>query len=193
MRLWLVRHAAPVIPPGVCYGRSDVPADPAATAQAAGRLHQALPDAVVWRVSPLARTRALGDALRAWRAADPPPAVDERLVEFDFGAWELLPWDRVPRDELDAWAADFADYRPGGGDSVRDLLGRVRQALQTIQRRTSGADEVWVTHAGVIRAVQYLMLPGQPTVPKDAQQWPVSAPAYGEWLCLDGVERLGID
>ena len=42
-RLWLVRHAAPQVAPGTCYGALDVPADPAATQAAARRLAAALP------------------------------------------------------------------------------------------------------------------------------------------------------
>ena len=38
MRLWLVRHAATALPTGVCYGASDIPADPVATVEAARRL-----------------------------------------------------------------------------------------------------------------------------------------------------------
>ena len=42
-RLWLVRHAAPLVPPGTCYGAWDVPADAQATRAAAERLATALP------------------------------------------------------------------------------------------------------------------------------------------------------
>src|SRR5690606_10781153 len=42
-RLWLVRHAAPLVSPGTCYGALDVPADAAATQAAAVRLAAALP------------------------------------------------------------------------------------------------------------------------------------------------------
>ncbi len=41
--LWLVRHARPLIAPGICYGRHDVAADAAGTRAAAERLHAALP------------------------------------------------------------------------------------------------------------------------------------------------------
>ena len=34
-RLWLVRHAQPVVATGTCYGALDVPADAAATQVAA--------------------------------------------------------------------------------------------------------------------------------------------------------------
>lgn len=187
MRLWLVRHAAPVLAPGLCYGRSDVPADRAATAVAAERLHRALPEVVVWHVSPLTRTRQLADAMRRWRPGAQPPTVDERLAEFDFGTWELQPWDGVPRHELDAWAADFADYRPGGGESVRELLRRVRCALAPLLQPSAPADHVWITHAGVIRAAQYLRMHGDAAVPRSADEWPAHAPGHGDWLCLPGA------
>ena len=38
MRLWLVRHAQPLVAPGVCYGATDMPADVDATSQAAQAL-----------------------------------------------------------------------------------------------------------------------------------------------------------
>ena len=34
-RLWLVRHARPLVAPGICYGRLDMQADAQATADAA--------------------------------------------------------------------------------------------------------------------------------------------------------------
>src|SRR3989344_6090949 len=42
-RLWLVRHAQPLVAPGTCYGALDIPADPAATRAAAEHLAAALP------------------------------------------------------------------------------------------------------------------------------------------------------
>ena len=75
---------------------------------------------------------------------------DERLREFDFGAWEGVPWDNIPRSELDAWATDFFHARPHGGESVRMLHERVGAAIADYRR--SGASHVVVTHAGVIKA-----------------------------------------
>ena len=42
MKIWLVRHAQPLVEAGVCYGASDVAADRAATQDAAQRLAEAL-------------------------------------------------------------------------------------------------------------------------------------------------------
>lgn len=189
MRLWLVRHAQPLVAPDVCYGHGDVAAVAAATAEAARRLHAALPTHFVWRASPLRRAQQLAQALRAWRLGLPDPVVDERLCELDFGAWELQRWDDVPRAQLDAWVADFADYRPGGGESVRQLLVRVRAALRECIA-CGAAEQVWITHAGVIRAVQYTLRAGWTAVPRRAQEWPRAAPACGAWVCLALPERV---
>lgn len=181
--MWLVRHAATALPTGVCYGASDIPADPVATVEAARRLDAVLPARFGWRVSSLIRARQLAQALQARRPGLAAPVVDPNLGELDFGAWERLLWDDVPRAELDAWAADFTDYRPGGGESVRMLLRRVRHALRTAM--ADGVDDqVWITHAGVIRAVRYTLQWGSAAVPTDAGHWPRKAPAPGQWVCV---------
>jgi alpha-ribazole phosphatase len=55
MKLWLLRHAQPLVDSGVCYGALDVAADEAATHVAAQGAAQALPpDLLVWH-SPLQR------------------------------------------------------------------------------------------------------------------------------------------
>ncbi len=182
--MWLVRHAATAVPPGICYGASDIPADPLATAEAARRLDAALPERFGWRVSSLSRARQLAQALQERRPSLTAPAVDADLSELDFGTWERRPWGDVPRTELDAWAADFADYRPGGGESVRMLLHRVRRALRATVANDAG-HQVWITHAGVIRAVRYTLQWGGTAVPQVAEDWPREAPALGQWVCIE--------
>lgn len=183
-RLWLVRHAQPLVAPGLCYGASDVPADAGATRQAAERLAQQAPaHALVW-VSGLRRAQQLADALLQLRPDLGSPQVDARLNEIDFGCWELQAWDRIERASYDAWTADFARHRFGGRESVLELLTRVQQALADAHtQRGAGRELIWVTHAGVIRAVHYLA--SQPTGLPQASDWPQQAPAFGEWTTLD--------
>ena len=69
---------------------------------------------------------------------------------MDFGAWEGRPWDAIARAELDAWAADFMDARPHGGESVAMLAARTAAAIAA--GRAAGGRTVVVTHAGPIRA-----------------------------------------
>ena len=57
---------------------------------------------------------------------------------------------------MDAWAADPLRYRPGGGESVNDVLLRVRRAWTGI---ASSADTTLVvTHAGPIRCLLHVAL-----------------------------------
>ncbi len=79
----------------------------------------------------------------------PSPTVDPRLAELNFGAWEGKPWDAVPRDELDAWAADVAGYAPPGGESPRDLQQRALAFVASL----NVPEAVLVTHGGVIRTL----------------------------------------
>lgn len=182
MKLWLARHAAPVIDPGVCYGRLDVQADAAATQASARALAAALPHGLPVRVSGLRRADQLAQALAALRD-DLRPMRDERLNEMDFGAWEGVPWQDISKADIDAWMRDFAQYRAGGGENVSDVLRRVARALAD----TAAAGEaVWITHAGVIRAVHYLAQHGGAGAPT-AASWPVRAPACGEWTLLSGL------
>jgi alpha-ribazole phosphatase len=177
--LWLVRHATPLIEPGVCYGQLDVPACPQDTAQAAQRLAAELPlQAVMW-VSPLKRCWQLALALQHHRA-DLRPRIDARLMELRFGAWEGQLWDDVGSAATDAWAHDLWAYEPGGGESVADLMARVGAAWDDGLRAPSAT--VWITHAGVVRVAK-LLSRGQ-RGPLAAAEWPREALGMGEALCL---------
>ncbi len=191
-RLWLVRHAAPGIAAGTCYGALDVEADVAGTHEAARRLAAALPaDHVLVRHSPLARCAQLARALEALRP-DLAARPDARLAEMDFGTWEGRAWNAIGRAAVDAWTADFAGHAPGGGESLARMLARVASALAEARAacaaQTAG-DVVWITHAGVARCVRWcLQAPGR--MPR-ADEWPVAAPAFGEWNCVDLLEAPG--
>jgi alpha-ribazole phosphatase len=85
--------------------------------------------------------------------------VEPRLQELNFGAWEGLAWDAIPREEIDAWAADPLGYRPRGGETVNELASRVEQAWR--QATATARHELWITHAGPMRCL-YALTMGQP-------------------------------
>lgn len=175
MQLWLVRHARPLVEPGVCYGALDVEADPVATAAAARELAAALPQSLELLASPRRRCAALGQALRALRP-DLVWRVDERLAEMDFGRWEGRRWDDLDRRELDAWSGDFANYRAGGcGESAAQFLGRVGQLLE--EAILAGRDQAWITHGGVYKA---LLLRQSGVRSAAASDWPGASLAWGQ-------------
>ncbi len=185
MTLWLLRHAQVLAPPGTCYGVTDLAADPEATLRAAASFGPSpAVGSAVW-CSPSARATQLAQALASLRPDLATARLDPRLREMDFGHWEMRPWAEIPREAVDAWTDDFAHHRFGGRESAQELIDRVALALDEA-RRVAAPELVWVTHAGVIRAVQFLVgaeAAGARTI-ASAAQWPVEAPAMGEWVRL---------
>ena len=176
MKLWLVRHAQPLVGAGICYGRLDVRADARATAECAQKLAAQLPAGLRVISSPLQRCEQLAQALHALRP-DLAYKTDARLQEMDFGRWEGCAWQAIGQLELEAWTADFANYAVGHeGESVMTFMARVGSAFDALQGQD---DALWITHAGVVRAVE-LLAKGVPHIER-ADQWPLDAPKYGQW------------
>jgi alpha-ribazole phosphatase len=182
MRLWLCRHAPVLIESGICYGVSDVPFDEAASHAAAQTIAMAMPTACSVWASPAARTTHLAKQLLQCRP-DLRLTVDPRLAEMHFGAWELKKWDDIPKIEIDAWVHGFAHYAPGGGESVQELMARVVDALHHL-RSFQLPEALWLTHAGVIRAVQFWAAHGERHV-LQAADWPHEPIPYGEATAVD--------
>jgi alpha-ribazole phosphatase len=182
LRLWLVRHAAPCVAPGTCYGALDVSADTEATRAAAARLATALPLQARVFFSTLQRCEQLAYALQALRP-DLPPTPDARLREMGFGAWEGRAWNAIPRSDIDTWTDAFATHAPGGGEALATMLERVGSALQAARQLHTGhavKDVVWITHAGVARCVEWLQQQGAKAMPR-SEDWPIAAPGWGDW------------
>jgi alpha-ribazole phosphatase len=182
MKLWLIRHAAVALPDGLCYGITDAPARADATLAAARAVATVLPRFTPLWVSGLMRAQQLAASLQRERPDLGAARVDTRLNEMDFGRWEMQPWAVVPPAAFDAWTADFAQHRFGGEDSTQQVIDRV--AALIVELHAAGVNEAaWVTHAGVIRAAQYLKAHGPRTIAA-ASEWPREAPAPGGWMEL---------
>ena len=144
MPLILLRHPQPKVTSGICYGASDLPLvrDPRTDADL---LINDLPSLDRIVTSPLARCRSLADALADRLGL--PTTTDPAIAEMNFGDWEGRRWDGIPRPQIDAWAKDFFHAKPHGGESVTDVMTRVRAALH----RTQAGTTLWVSHLGVYR------------------------------------------
>ena len=150
MKVVLIRHPPPAIAPGMCYGRLDVGVDPAAH-PLMDRIaaNPALQGAAhVW-TSPALRCRGLAETIGLTLAV--PISVDERLQELDFGTWEGLAWNAVPRADLDRWAASPSEFAPPGGESGAALVARIR-AFHT-GLLAARQDCVVVTHGGPLKVL----------------------------------------
>ena len=179
MKLWLVRHAQPLIAPGICYGQLDVAADASETAACAHRLAKVLPTGLRVLSSPLQRCEHLASVLYGLRP-DLAYKTESRLQEMNFGQWEGKPWQAIDPRALHAWTEDFATYAVGEtGESTRAFMARVGSVFDELE----GQSTLWITHAGVIRAVE-LLAQGVRDIER-ADQWPRNAPNYGQWRSLD--------
>ena len=177
--LWLVRHARPLIEPGICYGQLDMLADAAATQACAEQLAKVLPNGINVITSPLQRCELLAPVLIGLRP-NLSPKTDPKLQEMNFGLWEGCAWADIAKAELDDWTDDFANYRAGQtGESVAQFMARVAAAFDEL---SPAQDTLWITHAGVIRAAS-LIASGTRSIAR-ADQWPIAAPAYGQWCKL---------
>jgi len=185
--LWLVRHGLPLVKPGVCYGTLDVAADPHSTREAAHALADVLPQGLQVLFSPLQRCKLLALDLQGLRA-DLSYKSEDRLVELNFGCHEGRRWDGIDPQAYDAWTADFWNHRFGGVESLADLMARVAALWREASR--SAPDQVWITHAGVIRAAS-LLARGVRRV-DEASQWPAAAPGFGQWVAVDTSVGLTI-
>ncbi|NUZ07374.1 histidine phosphatase family protein [Piscinibacter koreensis] len=134
---------------GRCIGRTDLPVDRRRAKRLAHRIRAAarrrgLPRIVV--TSPLQRSVVVGRILARWGWVH---RLDVALGELDFGRWDGLRWNDVPRAEFDAWCAAFGSHAPGGGESVDALLLRVRAF-------DPGSARILVTHGGWLSAAAWL-------------------------------------
>ncbi len=132
MQVFLIRHPRPLIEAGLCYGRLDV--DSEDPQPVAARLLSLLPAAAPLISSPLRRARCLAELLHAQ------PVYDDRLQEIDFGEWEGRRWSDLPRDALDAWAADVLHFVPPGGESAAMLQARAVACVSELGDRHSVLD-----------------------------------------------------
>ncbi|THJ32613.1 phosphoglycerate kinase [Lampropedia aestuarii] len=182
MNVWWMRHPRVVLPAPLCYGASDVPVDEEHAQQCALLLAQQLPANCQVITSERQRTQTVARQLQALRPDLPEWHVDARLNEMDFGCWEMVPWQQIPRTQLDAWNAEFSNYLFGGQESVAHLAARAQAACQAFEQQAqqSGQSILCITHAGIINAVQYVLQNPAAPIPRASTQWPAAPVPYGQ-------------
>ncbi len=87
------------------------------------------------------------------------PAVEPRLADLDYGRWRGDVLSGVRPADLAVWLTDPTSA-PHGGESVVDLLHRVRGWLESMT--TNRSRIVAVTHPAVVRAAVLLALDAPP-------------------------------
>jgi alpha-ribazole phosphatase len=151
LELVLIRHTVVDAPPGLCYGRLDLPLAASAEADIAAVL-AALPPVGAVISSPAARCRLLAAELA--RRDGCPLAFAPDLRELDFGDWEGIRWDAINRAQSDPWADDPWNRAPPGGESEARLWARV-EGWWARWRAPVGVERVAVVaHGGPLRLLR---------------------------------------
>lgn len=159
MKLYLARHGETDLNIDERYqGRSDAPLNASGLAQAQ-TLAAALPDDITRIVSsPLQRALQTAQTVAGSRglAVEVLPALRER----DFGVFEGLTADEVAERFPALWQAGVMtawDLPPPEGESTREVVQRVGDALEELQSRHAGEVLLLCVHGFVIRALRYLL------------------------------------
>lgn len=149
MRIYFIRHTAPNIAKGICYGQTDLDIMHTFTDEIkkinkkVGRIEfDKIYSSPLQRCSKLA-TELFGDNYM----------TDDRLKELSFGDWEMVPWHKINRQKMDIWGNDWVNEVVPNGESFRQLYDRVVEFLKEVEGK--GYENVAiVTHSGVMRAAR---------------------------------------
>ncbi|HEY6915314.1 MAG TPA: alpha-ribazole phosphatase [Paludibacter sp.] len=152
MKITVVRHTAVAVEPDICYGQSNVDVADSFEMEAAliiTQLQHSCFDAVY--SSPSQRCTKLANY-----CGFKTPFLDSRLMELDFGDWEMKAWTEINDPQLKHWYADWINEKPTNGESFRDQIERVKSFLNDLQTKDYLNIAIF-THAGVIRALGVLL------------------------------------
>jgi alpha-ribazole phosphatase len=154
LKLICIRHTHVAVPPGICYGQSDVPLDdsyPQELQQVKAKL-AGLTFGTVFS-SPLIRCRQLTEDLFPREAI----VFDRRLMELNFGQWELQPWDQIyATSEGKHWMDHYQEVSCPNGESYPEFRQRVMSFLAELKTKPF-RQAALVTHGGVIRLIKSIL------------------------------------
>lgn len=161
MEVILVRHTSVEVPPGTCYGQTDVPLRASFVEEAAATREaltaQGAPDAVF--TSPLSRCVRLADF-----CGYPDAVRDNRLLEMNFGEWEMQRYEEIHDPYIEDWYEDYIHLPVPGGESFTMQFERVSAFLTELRQRPFRRVLIFA-HGGVLACTK--IFAGLST-PKDA-------------------------
>ena len=150
MDVILIRHTSVDVAPGTCYGQSDVPLrssfeeEAAATREALQRY--APFDAVF--TSPLSRCTRLAGYCGYGNAKR-----DRRILEINFGDWEMQRFDDISDRRLQEWYDDYLNTAATHGESFHMQYERVADFLNELKASALRRVAVFA-HGGVLLCAQ---------------------------------------
>ena len=145
MEVHLIRHTTPDIAEGICYGQSDLNLANTSDIEIQNTTELLGGKCEVVYSSPLTRCMKLANQISE------DVIQDNRLMEVNFGQWEMKKWSDIPANELNIWMDEYVKTAPTQGESFFELSSRVVEFLSDLFDKNHEQVAI-VTHAGVIRA-----------------------------------------
>lgn len=151
MEIYLVRHTETICEKGICYGQTDV-AIASPYQEIFEIIAEQLPEKALLYSSPLQRCQKLSDYIQSQKKIHS-TIIDNRLMEMNFGDWEMQKWDAIKPEELNPWMEDFVSVRVPNGESFEDLHQRITDFIENEIKIQKQEKFIIVSHAGVIRSI----------------------------------------
>lgn len=150
MEIILIRHTSVDVPPGICYGQTDVPLKPTFEQEAAVTAENLKKDCPFDHVytSPLTRCVRL-----ATYCGFPDAERDKRIMEINFGNWEMKSFEHNDDPHLKEWYADYLNVAATGGESFAMQYHRVSQFLDELKTKPYQKVAIFA-HGGVLICAQ---------------------------------------
>ena len=145
MLIHVISHTTPQIAPATCYGQADIPLVDTFPQERDVVLSKLLDNYDYLITSPLQRCALLAEAINADQRA-----VDKRILEYNFGDWELKAWNEITHEESHEWRKDIVNITAPGGESLSLLQARVMDFFEQILQQEHKKIAI-VTHSGVQR------------------------------------------
>jgi len=146
--LYFIRHTSVNVKEGICYGYSDVEASQTFESEVKILKKKfSISPQMIFYSSPLKRCILLAE-----RLSISDPIIDTRLIELNFGDWELKDWSLINKTEREKWLNDFVNFRCPNGESYLDLYKRATDFFEALVEKNYENVAI-ITHGGFIRSI----------------------------------------
>lgn len=148
MLIDLIRHTTPDIKEGICYGQTDLGLASTYVEEHKVVLSKLVNDYDAVFTSPLKRCSQFATNIVSKQGLIEEP----RIMEYNFGDWELLPWKEFKSQQAQDWMTNFVDQPAPNGDSIISMQARVLEFWHELLDQPYARVAV-VTHSGVQRLI----------------------------------------